>query len=594
MALVSMLLCIFSASAANVQFRIWVDDASHVSAMVNQKPYALVDGDNDFDLPDGTQIAITPVKPYVIDKIMDKTGGTVPLYTGEWYFYPTLNDQNQVYIIMTLNPEEGRAATCTINVDDASLVKVVRTANSTDVPLVNGANTVAFDPERENGLTISNADYMHPIYKVTLNGSAVEENPWVHSYYIENLKDGDVIDIIAVIPEMDVTVTFNYEEGAEGALTGFIVNDEAVEPVDNKVVLKAGQYISFNSNPDFKIDEVTVNGSVINWKGGYAYRFTVMEDSEVTVKAHKPQALKATVIVDNAENVTLFRGFSYMGNVIALTHGSNAIEVPETDTTISWEIAGDAYLVSLTVDGVEFAEPYNYLNVKEGMVIEFKTDKMVMDRTAVIWVDDASAPGFMNFYGTNGATVQLESGYNVLEFSEQLSPYFFAWTGGVTNELFLNGIRQTSLYEGANSYNLPLVDGDVVKAFIVSEPVLCTVKFDVAEGADIEVVKDIISNVENLSEELSCFKGTEIAVRSAATVSVNGEAVAADEDGVCRFTVEGDTTVEIGGSTAVEAIGAEEGVEVIYNLQGIRLRENSRDNLPAGIYIVTGKKVAVK
>ena len=46
------------------------------------------------------------------------------------------------------------------------------------------------------------------------------------------------------------------------------------------------------------------------------------------------------------------------------------------------------------------------------------------------------------------------------------------------------------------------------------------------------------------------------------------------------------------GSSKVEEI-AVEGEESIYNLQGIRINRNA-DNLPAGLYIINGKKVLVK
>ncbi|MDE5552240.1 MAG: hypothetical protein K2I91_03470 [Muribaculaceae bacterium] len=46
------------------------------------------------------------------------------------------------------------------------------------------------------------------------------------------------------------------------------------------------------------------------------------------------------------------------------------------------------------------------------------------------------------------------------------------------------------------------------------------------------------------------------------------------------------------GSTKVEEV-AVEGVKSIYNLQGIRINKNV-ENLPAGLYIINGKKVLVK
>ena len=67
------------------------------------------------------------------------------------------------------------------------------------------------------------------------------------------------------------------------------------------------------------------------------------------------------------------------------------------------------------------------------------------------------------------------------------------------------------------------------------------------------------------------------------------------DGGTYDFTVdfnEGTIMVTEAGSGAVHTIGAElNGEEVIYNLQGVRV---NRNNMPAGIYIINGKKVAVK
>ncbi len=79
-------------------------------------------------------------------------------------------------------------------------------------------------------------------------------------------------------------------------------------------------------------------------------------------------------------------------------------------------------------------------------------------------------------------------------------------------------------------------------------------------------------------------------------VSVNGEAVEPDADGVYSFKVAGDSDVKVTKTgDAVENISADsEAVPAgVYNLQGIRVA-SSLENLPAGVYITGGKKVLVK
>ena len=58
------------------------------------------------------------------------------------------------------------------------------------------------------------------------------------------------------------------------------------------------------------------------------------------------------------------------------------------------------------------------------------------------------------------------------------------------------------------------------------------------------------------------------------------------------------TPVENDGVDAVEAVVAEEGAVEVYNLQGIRVLTSESgktvSDLPAGIYIVNGKKQVVR
>ena len=76
-------------------------------------------------------------------------------------------------------------------------------------------------------------------------------------------------------------------------------------------------------------------------------------------------------------------------------------------------------------------------------------------------------------------------------------------------------------------------------------------------------------------------------------MSVNDNKVEKDEENSSYiFTVEGNDKVVIKNSATVginEIAAHDEEEKTIYNLQGIRVEDLG--NLPAGIYIVNGKKV---
>ena len=115
---------------------------------------------------------------------------------------------------------------------------------------------------------------------------------------------------------------------------------------------------------------------------------------------------------------------------------------------------------------------------------------------------------------------------------------------------------------------------------------------------------DRISPVTDWSEGISCFNGTEVAIAASledpdktVVVTLNDEPLVAGEDGKYVFVVENVTnSVSITTTTSgVKSMISDKTVSPVFNLQGIRVA-NSDDlnNLPAGVYVVDGKKVVVK
>ena len=88
--------------------------------------------------------------------------------------------------------------------------------------------------------------------------------------------------------------------------------------------------------------------------------------------------------------------------------------------------------------------------------------------------------------------------------------------------------------------------------------------------------------------------GVTISSAVAAKCTLDGEELKADAAGNFSFTVTGNHSVALDVNTsAIEEIsGDDEAVKVVYNLQGIRMADP--ENLPAGIYVINGKKVIVK
>ena len=237
----------------------------------------------------------------------------------------------------------------------------------------------------------------------------------------------------------------------------------------------------------------------------------------------------------------------------------------------------------------------------------------------MVWIDDLAAANYYFSFQTN-TSVQLgdkfSSGYNLVEFYDGYNPFALSWasSNSEVGKAYLNDTLLEPMNEGSQTFELALEDRDVVKLFLSNEPVECNVSFTVGEGLDASVVRDIIKTVEDWRNGFSCFGGTAVVVSEAGTaldVKVNGVKVqpvdntakANDPQAVLdnansyEFVVNDPaTTVEISkaSGTGIDSVSdMESGSVAVFNLQGMKVAD-SLENVPAGIYIVAGKKVVVK
>ncbi len=126
----------------------------------------------------------------------------------------------------------------------------------------------------------------------------------------------------------------------------------------------------------------------------------------------------------------------------------------------------------------------------------------------------------------------------------------------------------------------------------VKKPVIT---FETEEGCSADVTYDMLFKHTDLSKPLNVIGKTLISIRPAAGthVIVAGGEIEPNSEGVCEYWA-GDNkkeTVKLSKTSGVDEIGiAGKSETVIHNLQGIEVK-GSLEQLPAGIYIVNGKKV---
>lgn len=590
-----------TANAINVTFR--VSDADAVLMDINGTVTTLQAGNNSFNLDEYTYATFSGVSPYIITGVTNSSGTPESIYGGMWYKSIYSSDEGQVYTISVKNLDETRTASCTVKVDDPSLVDATLSGTNSPVSFTEGSNTLKFDPTTETTLTLSSTNYQKPLYKVTLDGVDV---PSDGGSFNVPLTQGCVIDITAKIPAVPVNVTFTYSDEGLGALSSVAVEGQTVTDFNGtSLSMKAGQSLVLKPNSLYNITGFKINDETISWTGGYDYTIgCVTGDTQIYIEAHPYGTVNATLNVSDPNQITVYRGYSYQNDVMTLTGTSNAIQMPENNAMISWEVANGCYIESVKVDGSDYSG--NYLTITEGMVIDIVTKAIVMDKTAQVWIDDRSK--IVNYFSLQTTTREdlsesIKSGYNELKFYSGYVPFLLTWytENTVVGKVYINDELQSPMYEGSNNYQLNLENLDIVKIFYAEEPVSCTVNFTVEDDVDPQVVRDVIRDVTDLTQPLNCFAGTQIDINKATQafdVKVNNQALAPLVDtGNYRFNVtEPQTNVVISkkNTVGIGNIDAEGSVSApVYNLQGVKVSDTLQ-GLPAGIYITAGKKVMVK
>ncbi len=597
----------------NVQFTINVPNPDAVNCQMNSEPYKLEKGANLIDVPQYTNFYIEGVSPWKLTGVSNKAGTAVSGFYGDsWYLTVFESLQDEVFTLSLVNIDEFRTASFTINVDEPTLVNAVLGGYYTRLNLEAGENIIKYDPAVETYLSIEPTNYMVPLYSVKMNGAEVAVQEYSSSYYVV-LEENCVIDIVAALPDEDHTVEFSYSEGAEGSI-GISVNNQPMTDWDGKsITVKLGDKLTIEGNSrDYIFDEVMVNDKAVNFQSS-SYSFAVMNDSKVYINAHPYGNIKATLIIPNPDLITFYNG--YGGDVIPMQQGENVIELSEKDATISWAVDNMAILNRIIVNGEDIPTYYSSYYLHDGDVLEFDITEKVFDKKAIIWIDNVNGKACSNYIGFSSTTdytarFDLVNGYNIAAFYDQMNPFSLSWYGyseeipnvNLTGKVYLNDELLSPTYEGSSSYGFDLADNDVLKLFMDTTPVDCKVSFEVAEGTDATVVKDIVTAVENPAEGFACFAGTEVSVAGKnISVSVNGTALTAteNEEGESVFTFVVDDTdtmvaVTVAGGSAVSEINAGNDADV-FNLQGVKVGKQSQLNdLVPGIYIVNGKKAVVR
>ena len=150
---------------ADTTVRVKVDDINRVSVKVNYLPVVnLANGTNEITVPQYGALTIEAKQGYYLKSVLktidnDNSAPQTINNLTSCNIYVSDADNNKLFTVKSADLAKARTGSCTVNVDNASKVRMSRNESRTSVELQNGENTVKWIPNTEKTLVITNANY---------------------------------------------------------------------------------------------------------------------------------------------------------------------------------------------------------------------------------------------------------------------------------------------------------------------------------------------------------------------------------------------------------------------------------------------------
>ena len=621
-----------AADARECSVTLDVDNPTALAATFDGAPLTLNAGPNTITYEgDGynmsSKIEINSTGPdIIIENVVCRTEGfnARAVQRGvkwESWFYEE-NDGCE-YVLTTKDMAPLRTASCTITVlDDGGGISASRGDHA--FGLTTGTQTVRFDPSSETDFVFTLSSWVS-CHTFTVNGEPVDKT--FYEYEV-TLADGDEV-VIAVYDPVN-TVPVHIEVNPEGAdaIRNVEVNHLTIDEWTDFTV-KAGEKIGVNYNTDdFHVKSITVNGEPQSI--GYT---SVVAESEpinisviaapwgnmtITVNATIPEAVKMYYIEYTVDEYGLPDIIEH--ERFALVKGENAIQIPERGARLVI-VPRYGYATDITdAQGAPLAIEDNCVTApSDGMVINLDSHALEYDGRFAIFVDgtygknEISVPGqtptvdfdfgcYAHAWSEDWADIE-QSGYTFIPI---ISQHDIAWRLAVEGchvgrmDVFVNDssvadeVEHDTWGDWYQAFFKP-ADGDIFRFYPKGPAARYSLDFDIsADAAGVEILADHMNAIADFTTPYRGFASQEFTVRRAGenVVRLGDTELIPDADGNYSFTLASDATLSIVRGAGVSGVSADSprAAAVVYNLQGIRM-DRPLSDLPAGVYIVNGKKV---
>lgn len=549
--------------------------------------------------------------------VVDQNNNNYPASYGSISLYLSTATDGNVYTVTTVNLEEKRTATAHVKVvGSPSSIGASRNGGES-FTLVEGDNEIKFIPGEESPFTFNNYNYT-PFYRIAVDG---EQKTMSGSSISVDVVDGTKIEIEPAFPQIPVELTITVPEDVTGIVTNVMANYNTVEgwKVNAPFEVSAGSQISVQlDDNNYKLDAIYLDG--VQQSTTSYFSFTIgTEPTEVKIDAHNYGNYSYTLNIDNPERVVVYEGTStYGATPMQLVAGDNALTISEKVGKILIKATTGNDIASITdADGNALTLTYGALEIKDNMYVKVTTQERAYDGAFIVYVNninevatsyDGSLSAYWATENDRDTKNFLQEGYNTVKFSTVANEQHMVQIGTKTTPYiaYFNGVLQENNYGSQyyTWYGNPKQD-DVIKVFTDGAPNEYTVHISTtgSAAADVKVTVDMVTPVAEIADaDVKVLAGTIFTVTPPAnanvSVNVDNSDLTADENGKFSFAASGNHSVNISASSGVENISTDalQNSGAVYNLQGIKVLDDCTDlkHLPAGIYIVNGKKYVVR